>query len=233
MVRTQEFNSAINESIGNVSELLAGAGAKSRREAIQTALKQNTESIKVKITDGLTACLMALKQHPELSSHAASVIKELKKCFSVIKNRKQLDVLSQTILQNSSWKKQLGISDECMLALYQSARWLFEQDDFQQAENAFFAICSIDPSQFVFWVGLGHACFHNAHYQQAIEAYAMSAALHNENAWPHIWAANCFESEGDFLHAKMALEEALSLAKRERPLQVEFVDSIKQKIQKM
>lgn len=237
MIHTQELTRVISESIEKVSALLAKDAKdqqkKTNKESIQQEVDHNTAYVQEKIAEGLTACLIALKEHPELASQANIVIKELTKCFSVIKTPNQFIELGNVIANNSSWKKQLGISNDCMINLYQGARLLFEKKEIAEAESAFFAICSLDPSQFIFWVGLGHACFHEMNYQQAIQAYSMAAALHKDDVWSRIWAANCFEEENDFSNAKLALDEALSIAKRELPKNSELIESIKLKIQQI
>jgi tetratricopeptide (TPR) repeat protein len=140
------------------------------------------------------------------------VTKELQKCLRPLKSEEHFAQLGLCLFQETSWKQQLGISDRCMQSLYQGARTLFEEKEYTQAEKAFFMICSIDPTQPAYWIGLGHSSFQTQNYQQAIRAYSMAGAMDPENIWPHIWAANCFEEEHEFEAAKLALHEALTLA---------------------
>jgi tetratricopeptide (TPR) repeat protein len=94
-------------------------------------------------------------------------------------------------------------------------------------------MCSLDPTKYDYWIGLGHSSFQVSNYQQAIRAYSMAAGLDPENIWPHVWAANCFEEEHDFEFAKMALNEALTLQKTKMPKNIELIQNLEARIQKI
>ena len=178
---------------------------------VQADLEQHVQLLQDAIQKGLTACLEGLEQAPALDLSIEQVLKELKKGMSLIKTEVDLAEFGQNLLMEKSAKMQLGISNTCMEALYQGAATLFETKEYRRAEQAFFFICTIDPTQYAFWVGLGHASFQEQNYPQAIRAYSMASGIDHSNVWPHIWAANCFEKENETQYAKLALEEALSL----------------------
>jgi tetratricopeptide (TPR) repeat protein len=196
-------------------------------------IEEWSEILEKKLYDGLKSCIFSLEQCHNLPLSKDSIIKELQNCFHSVKNKQHFAQLGQSLLQEISWKKQLGISDECMQSLYEGARALFEGKEFNQAEKAFFVVCTIDPSQYAYWIGLGHASFQIRDYQQAILSYSMASAIDSENIWPHIWAANCFEEENDFHYAKVALNEALTLQRSKMPKNLDIIKSLEERIQKI
>jgi tetratricopeptide (TPR) repeat protein len=196
-------------------------------------MEDSAEKLEHKMYDGLTCCLHCLEQCQSLPLSKEEVKKELQKCLRSIKNKQQFAQLGQSLLQNTSWKDHFGLSDACMKALYEAARTIFEEKDYHRAENAFFVICAIDPTQFAYWIGLGHSSFQIQDYQQALRSYSMASAIDPGNIWPHIWAANCFEEEQEYLFAAMALNEALAIQRSKSPKDLDVILSIEERIRKI
>jgi tetratricopeptide (TPR) repeat protein len=199
---------------------------------IQLGIKESMMTLENTMYEGLNNCILALErcQNPPLKKEA--VILEIEKCLQSVKSEEDFTQLSLCIFQEKSWKQQLGISNMCMHSLYEGAKTLFEEKKYGHAEKAFFMICSIDPTQEAYWIGLGHSSFQVQNYQQAIRAYSMADAINQENSWPHIWAANCFEKEYDFDSAKLALNEALLLQKTKTPENIDLILILEERLKK-
>lgn len=224
-----------------VAVILAGQSNKgnellpqeARQKKIENELQRDIELFQNKMHDGLKTCILPLEHCTDLPLSMADVIAELQKCFQPITNPKALADFGKNVFLGHSWKDQLGISDNCMQTLYQGARSLFESKDYVQAENAFFAICTIDPSQFAYWIGRGHSCYQNEHFQDALNAYAMASGFEPENIWPYIWIANCLEAEKDYTSAAKALQEALALLQSLTPKNRGMIHSLEERLKKI
>lgn len=201
-----------------------------RQKKICHELERNAHSLEQRIYDGFKAIVSALGRSPELPMSIDKFIRELRNCLRSIKSTKDFAQLGQNLLSDISWKAQLDISDQCLQMLYQGARALFEEKNYNLAEKAFFVICAFDPTQYAYWIGLGHSCFQERDYSQAINAYAMASTIDPENVWPHIWAANTFEKIKDFQYVKMALNNALSLLKSKTPKHTELISALEARL---
>jgi tetratricopeptide (TPR) repeat protein len=234
----KDFTKITHECARKVAEVLVQEPKQemlskdAQQKKLEHEVYRDLEECQNKMHDGLKACLLALAHSADLPLSVDEVLSELQKAFRPIKNQEDILRLGENIFLGTSWKEQFGISHDCMQSLYQGASFLFENKDFIQAEKAFFVICSLDPSQFAYWVGLGHSSYQNKHYPQSTSAYGMASGLDPKNAWPHIWAANCFEEEKDYTLASRALHEAITLLSSMKPQNVNLISSLEERIQK-
>jgi tetratricopeptide (TPR) repeat protein len=239
MLQTNQFKQILHESIRKMAELIAQETAgekelqpvKARQKQVEHDLENHVKVLEKKMYEGLQAATSCLKECDNLPMSVEEVVRELQNCMKPINSPEALSKLGQQLFSDVSWKNHLGISDKCMETLYQGAKHIFDKKDYIQGEKAFFLICSLDPTQFAYWVGLGHSAFHNKNHEQAINAYGMASTLHPEDAWPHIWAANTFEEEKDFAHSKMALSEALNLEKAKTGKNHDLISSLEERFQ--
>jgi tetratricopeptide (TPR) repeat protein len=239
MLQTHEFKQVLRESMQKMAEMISQGKTRRhevlpshvRQQQIEQQLEEQVQTLEKKMHDGLLVAILALNETPHPVMSINEVVLYLQKCMSSINCPEALSKLGQALLSDTSWKSHLGISDKCMAALYQGSSIIFEKKEYDQAEKAFFVLCSLDPTQFIYWIGLGHSAFQDKNYEQAINAYSMASALHPDDAWPHIWAANTFEEQKDFAHAKMAMSEALNLEKEKTPKNHDLVRSLEEKLQ--
>lgn len=239
MLQLDKFKKQLQESIYQVAEFIAKEGEnekglrspKAYQNQISHDLEEHVQALEKKMYEGLQAAVLCLKECDNLPMSLDDMVRELQKCIRSINSFEKVSQLGQGLFSDVSWKSQLGISDECMETLYQGAKHIFDKKNYVEAEKAFFVLCSLDPTQFAYWVGLGHSAFQNKTYEQAINAYSMASGLQPEDAWPHVWAANTFEEEKDFAHAKMALTEALHLEKAKSEKDHDFIRSLEERFQ--
>lgn len=238
MVRTSDLKKLVHESARSLAKMLAaedqpekGSSTTARQEKIENEILQHSQDLETKMFEGLKACLLSLDHCLTLPLSKEKVTEELHIAIRSINTKDAFVKLEQGFSQERTWKESLGISDICMQSLYEGARSLFERKEFEPACQAFFVICAIDPSQSAYWIGLGHSSFQLQNYEQALVAYAMAGGIDPENAWPHIWAANCFEEENDFPQAKMALNEAISIEQAKTPKNLELIHALEKRIQ--
>ena len=239
MLQRDELKQMLHESAKKIAELITEEKVQENRleslEAQQQHLQYEIEKQVVdtenKMYEGLQTCILALKECQDLPISYDNVVIELLKCMEVINSVDSLSKVGELLLSGTSFKSSLNISDNCMRSLYLGAENIFNNKEYEKAEKAFFALCSIDPTEFVYWIGLGHSAFQNKNYQQAINAYCMASALYPEDPWPHIWAANTFEEEKEYEDAKMAIGEALSIEKAKMPKNQELIQSLEERFQ--
>ena len=241
MVQLKDFEKLVHESAEALSKVIAQEQAPEknllpaavREKKIQQEIEAHTKSMQKKMEEGLKACLLSLGQCQNLPMKKEAVVEELKGCFAKIDSPEALAELGKAALTNTSWKAHLAISDNCMESLYQSAKALFDAKSYDDAEKAFFVLCALDPTIFAYWVGFGHTSFHQNNYQQAVNGYGMASTLNPEDIWPHIWAGNSFEKQGERDYAKMALGEALNLEKAKPSPDRDIVSSLESRIQQL
>ncbi len=195
---------------------------------LQSQFESNINTMK----NGLTAIINSLRECTDLPLSVDQVIEELYGCLRSIKSVHDLNKIAQSLFSEISLKTYLSISNTCMEALYIGAKNLFDLKEYNHAQQAFFVLCTLDPTQFVHWIGFAHTNFQNKNYQEAINSYAMASALDPTNIWPHIWAANTFEAMNDFHHASMALQNALDQLAQEVPKNQELIQTVEERIKK-
>jgi len=201
-----------------------------RENKVLLELSEHSRKMRQKIEDGIQLCITSLDSCEKLPMSKESVLEELATCFETIDTPDKTAEAGQAMLSDVSWKNFLHISNNCMECLFQGAKAIFEKKAYDNAEKAFFVLCALDPTIFSYWAGFGHASFQQGNYQQAIDGYSMAAALHPQNMWPHVWAANAFEKQGDHDHAKMALEEALALVKTQATPDVQMIQRLEHRL---
>lgn len=126
-----------------------------QKERMQNEIENHAHHMKKKLFSGVEACVAGLGESPKV----AAIKEELKKAFSQLDSEEALTKAGQDFLNNITWKEQLALSSDCMKELYRGAKNLFEKQDFQRAEKAFFFLSVIDAKEYAFWVGLGPCKF--------------------------------------------------------------------------
>ena len=241
MLQTKELKHILQENAKILASLVVMEQAHEKsllpkaaqQKKVEYEIEEHVKKLQHKFHDGLLQCVQALDLCNHLPLTKEKVIDELTSRLASLETADDLARLGQGLLDNISWKEQLGITDECIMSLYQGAKALFENKNFEHAENAFMMICSFDPTQYSIWVGLGHSSFQLHHPEQAINAYSMASGIDSENVWPHIWIANCYEQMKDTVAMKEALANALSLLKSKGAQDPNFASSIEARIKQL
>ena len=240
MSKVQEFEKLIHDSTSALAKLivqeqnhegnLLSSGA--RENKLQHELEVHIKNMERKMEAGLHACIGSLDQCHDLPKMKKEVIEELYHCFQPINSAEALHDMGTAVFSEITWKSKLGISQDCMESLYQGAKFLFDQRNFDESEKAFFMLCALDSAGSAYWTGWGHSSFYLHLYKQAIDAYSMASMLHPEDVWPHIWAGNCFEKEKDIGHAQMAFRDALVLEQAKQKPDTKLIHSLERRLQK-
>jgi len=219
------FAEAAYEEKPHISAMLSPQAQKKKFEhEIEVEIQQMGE----RLIQGAKACIHGIIDE----SSKKKVIEQLQKAFNGMDDEAILEA-GNKLTQDISWKEQFDLSKDCMELLYQSAKEYFEKNDVLHAEKAFFFLATLDPKEYAFWVGFGHACTQLNHYKEAINAYAMANILQPDNSWPHIWAGDVFVQHKDKSHARLAFEEALAVEEAKTSPDQTMIQAIQGKLQKV
>jgi len=177
---------------------------------IERELSQCMLLAKTRIRDGFRACVEAVEGLARLdnSIDLAALQKNVDYAFSRFETVAMAKDMCTQLMEGHSWKELLGLDDTTMLLLYRGAKTLFDTGHHPEAEAAFFFLTTIDFTQYVFWLGLGHAAFHLNNINQALNAYDMADTCQPGSIWPHIYMANCFEAQYDYEESFICLKAA-------------------------
>ncbi len=190
------------------------------------------EDFSNKCKDGFLICISSLR---ELALHDDEIQTDRlkRKMGSLPKKFDSLEKIQQLglqLIEGKTWRELLDFHDDILQMLYRGASHVFEQKQYADAEFAFSFLTTLDPTQYAFWIGLGHAAYHSQHPDVAINAYAMASFCLPNAIWPHIYAANVFEAHQDKQHALLALQEADRIYQENNQGNKELAKTLKQRI---
>lgn len=134
--------------------------------------------------------------------------------------------LKKELAKGKTAQEIMGLSNEAMAKFYESAYHLFEKERYVDAASAFVFLVTLNPKNHEYWMGLGMATQMCGQYEEAIDAYEMSAYYHLDSPVPYFYLAKCFFVVNERESALIALDLAVEYAAD----QVEFVDLKKQAI---
>lgn len=212
MTEMQELNQAIDLSLGKISNQLAKeshhpqdllSSPAQRAKQIEGALREEIKEFRQKCVAGMNA----------LTNVDPQIKEQLEVAFKRITNLRQI---GKQIAQGKRCIEILGLEESSMHSLYEAAKWLLEQNRFEEAESAFTFLVLLDHAQYSYWLGLGHARSYLLRHDQAIEAYKRAQELQPTLFWPHIFIANCLIDKNDFSGAVIELEVAQKLYLEEK-----------------
>lgn len=106
-----------------------------------------------------------------------------------------------------------GISDKTIDLFYQSGCRYYEMSHYMDAADVFHAISLLAPTKFNVWFSLGMAEKQAAHYEKALQAFAMATLTNLASPIPHIQSAECYLLLKDDRNAKETFEYALKVIK--------------------
>jgi len=215
----QELQKSIDENIETASREIAKKEhlpqdqlmtLDAHAKTIQHQLSQYMLLAKKHIADGFVFCVESIKEiaRTDDSINLETLEHALTESFSRLDTVATIKDMSSKVVDGTSWKELLGLTDDTLQILYKGAKRLFDNGNHPQAEAAFFFLTTVDFKQYAFWLGLGHAAFHLGNHNQAINAYEMADSCCPSSIWPHIYMANCFEAQMDYQESLTALEKA-------------------------
>jgi tetratricopeptide (TPR) repeat protein len=213
-----ELDSIVEQEIASTSRKQAEASAKTpsplvpaqvQAKKIEDQLKEKVRRHQTKCAEGIGVILNTLQ---ELSLPVEPLVEDLRSTFGKLESMQVSLDLGQKCLEGASWKELLGIQEATLQGLYLGAKSLVDSARYQEAEAAFIFLTLLDACQPVFWQQLGTCQYHLGDFDQAIETYTAATACDQNDFWPFIYLACCFEKKNDFVQALSAIEKAQALS---------------------
>lgn len=130
-------------------------------------------------------------------------------------NLKTPEVVRKYIDQGKSLQEIIGYSDDVMDELYQSACMVFKEGHFQEAQDGFLFLTTLNPYVYAYWLGLAMSYQHLEEYEQAILAYECAIAIHQEKPAPYFFVGVCHQLIGETQQALSNLDKAKLRCKEE------------------
>lgn len=224
MTIAEQMERALQDALGK--SLKAYCEALSHKELIQPS--QKASSLQAEVMRDLLAYKEVLQEGFKLadatveklsildrSINYAAFKSNMLEAFGKLNTLEDLERYSKQVASGSAWSTVLGVTTESRELMYKAGQEVFSQKQYTQAEAVFCFLTTIDPMQYAFWIGLGHARFHEAKYTNAVAAYQMAIVCDQSEIWPYFYIANCYESERDFDHALSCLKDALDCYKKQ------------------
>jgi type III secretion system low calcium response chaperone LcrH/SycD len=210
----EDFAERLEECIESASSFLANLSEKpaNKKENVQKEFTSGLQPIISKMQQGMTLILEFLTSP---SSHDPMVFSEeitrelcqIAAIASVMgENPKEYLLL---LAKDKTLQDIFGLTQETMERLYQAAKFIYEQQHYQEAAATFAVLSVIDPTNYTFWVGFGNSEYFCHNYQSALVAYAMAAQANPLDPLCHFYSAHCYEALKHKEHAINSLDLAI------------------------
>jgi len=237
----KEIEQSLCESIHayceRVSEELAqGEKALFRPEdkavQLENEILESIKTYKKRLASGCKSCVDSLEAISILdrSVDFKACKKNLEAAMKMLSSKKNITKFAKQVVDGKSWCQLLGITQKSLELLYRAAQQIFTLKRFDEAVCAFTFLATIEPSEYAFWIGLGHSYFHLAEFSHAVEAYQMAALCDPFSVWPHFYSANCYETMNDFDQALVCLEDAQNTYVHQPDRDQELGEAINQRL---
>jgi len=128
----------------------------------------------------------------------------------IIEKLKNPEEFRKEIEQGKSLQSILGYTDDSMEKFYQAARTVFAEGRYQDSQDAFLFLTTLNPHVYAYWVGLGMSYQKLEEYEQAILAYECASKVHDEFPIPYFYQAACHH----LMHQKDEAKRYMALAKQ-------------------
>jgi tetratricopeptide (TPR) repeat protein len=215
------FNKGFGDMAAAVADVLADEEAKkpnqilskkAYRDRFEIQILQEMQTFKTRIENGSFQIMQKLielsSQDKEMFSEV--VVDDLTKLVglaNIVASKKEefFEQLSQekTLLQIAH------VSNQTFEKMYQAAKQLYTEKQFQESADAFGLLTVINPASYSCWLGLGNSEFFLNHYEQALFAYAFCCKVNPSEPTCHIFSSQCYEQIKEIDNAINAIDLAL------------------------
>jgi type III secretion system low calcium response chaperone LcrH/SycD len=98
------------------------------------------------------------------------------------------------------------LTKEAQEASYYLAHTFYRQGKYEEASSLFRMLTLAGPTTRKFWMGLGASLQMNKDYKEALNAYELAARLDPTDPHVHLYAADCFFTQGEAEEGLFALD---------------------------
>jgi tetratricopeptide (TPR) repeat protein len=133
--------------------------------------------------------------------------------------------------QGTSMQEALEINEETLSTMYLAAKYLYEQEQYDEASSAFCLLSLLNPGRLPFWLGLGNSEFFLHRYQEALLAYGFASQVTESDSLPHILSAKCHMALENYPAAKLSLALAEMVQDKHKHYQKQ-IDSLREDLRR-
>ncbi len=215
---SDELNDKLEECIGDAASLLAHLRGDhklvppTQKEGFKREFIQGLQPIVQRMQEGMSQILEFLTSSAAhdpiiLSEDTTQQLCQIAAVASVMSENPQEYLMM--LARDKTLQEIFGLNDETMEKLYQGAKFLYEQQNYQESAAAFSVLCCISPQNHTFWMGFGNSEYFCQNFQSALTAYAMAAQANSHDPLCHFFSARCYEALKQKDHAINSIELAL------------------------
>lgn len=128
-----------------------------------------------------------------------------------------------------NFEEDLCRSPQKLESLFSDALICMQDDQFIDAMEVLKKLVEHDPFEKKYWIHFGHCCFKTKHYQEAVQAWAMSILIDPKDPVSHLSLARCYHALGQNKDALLAIKECKLRVSENHPL-LEEINQLTQKI---
>jgi type III secretion system low calcium response chaperone LcrH/SycD len=146
---------------------------------------------------------------------------ELKIPDDTIEQLQKPDVLRKYIEEGKSLQDIIGYSNELMQKLYSAAYDIFQEGRYQESQDAFLFLTTLNPYVYAYWLGLAMSYQFLEEYEQAVLAYECASSVEPDRPFPYYYRAGChylLNEKTEALYTLDLLEEKSSVHPEEKEL---------------
>ena len=224
MDKEDEESEKLERCIENAADALAKqaseqtAGLKvplppeAHQEKLRQEYKKNLQTVLKKLQDGMVSLLTYLielsKNEPDaMTVEISKNISQMAAIAAVLTER--IDDFLALLTADMTFQEIFALTNETLESLYRSAKYIYEHQNYQEAASAFAVLTIINPTHYIFWIGLGNSEYFCQNYEAALIAYAMAAQADPFDPLCHIFSSKCYEEIKDKTLAINALDLAI------------------------
>jgi type III secretion system low calcium response chaperone LcrH/SycD len=231
----QEFHEAAVDLANIIAEEEAAKpnqvlSKKALEERFQKELENGFATYRKRLENGAFQVMKALNELSKRDSAMTSI--------DVLDDINRLAGISRTIAGKEaeffeesegdiSLQEIAKVSSATMEKMYLAAKYLYDQQQFKEAADAFGFLTALNADNHAFWLGLGNSEYLCKNYEEALYALAFACQANPDDPNCHIISCRCYEELGEKDNAINALDLAIFVI-GDRPEYAQWQAKIKQ-----
>jgi tetratricopeptide (TPR) repeat protein len=184
------------------------------KKRVQKIIQDTFETFKQRLENGaskLTSTLIELSfTKPELYSD--DVVNGLAQAMNFISTKdfqKSYKSFAKEVLADKTCQDMLNMNEVVLDSLYQAAKYLYENQNYQDAADAFSVLTLLHTKKHAFWMGLANSEYFCDQLESALFAYTMAAHTNPTDPSAYICSSKCYAQNSQFDNAINCLDLAL------------------------
>jgi len=158
---------------------------------------------------------------------------ELKIPDDTIEQLQKPGILRKYIEEGKSLQDIIGYSDDLMQKLYTTAYNIFQEGRYQESQDAFLFLTTLNPFVYGYWLGLAMSYQFLEEYEQAVLSYECAVNVEPLNPVPYYYSACChylLNQKAEALHDLQLLDEKAKKQSHEEKEIVAKAKALREKI---